>query len=238
MYSSLADWWPILSSPDSYKEKAAFYAAIMKANCRPCKDVLELGSGGGNSASHLKKYFKMVLVDRSPGMLRVSQKLNPECEHILGDMRAIRLNRTFDAVFIHDAVMYMTSIRDLTRLFRTAGILLRQGGCVLVVPDYFKETYKPVTDSGGHDRGKKSMRYLEWNFDSNPKDNTYICHFALLLKDHRGRVRIEYDRHILGLFPRAVWLKLLRDAGFRAKIVPIDHSELEPGTQSLVGVKK
>jgi hypothetical protein len=43
----------------------------------------------------------------------------------------------------------------------------------------------------------------------------------------------------MGLFPKAVWLKLLRDAGFRVKIVPIAHTELEPGTyQALVAVKK
>lgn len=239
MYTSLAKWWPVLSSPDNYKEEAAFFTTIMKANCRPCKKVLELGSGGGNNAFHLKKHFHMTLVDISLGMLRVSRKLNPECPHVLGDMRTIRLNRTFDAVFIHDAVMYMTSPRDLTRLFRTAYLHLHKGGCVLVVPDHFKETYKPVTGSGGHDRGTKSMRYLEWNFDPNPKDNTHECHFAFLLRDRRGRMRIEYDRHVMGLFPKAVWLKLLRRAGFQVKIVPIAHRELELGTyQALVAVKK
>jgi SAM-dependent methyltransferase len=237
MYSSLAEWWPVLSSPDDYREEAAFFAAIMKANCRPCHDVLELGSGGGNNASHLKKHFTMTLVDISPGMLRVSRKLNPECRHVMADMRKVRLHRTFDAVFIHDAVMYLTSIRDLTHLFRTAWIHLRKGGGALIVPDYFKETYQPVTRSGGHDRGQKSMRYLEWHFDPDPGDHTIECHFAFLLKDRR--VRIEYDKHVMGLFPKAVWLKLLRRAGFRVTIIPISHSELEPGIyQALAAVKK
>ncbi len=33
-----------------------------------------------------------------------SRELNPDCEHVLGDMRTLRLGRTFDAVFVHDAV--------------------------------------------------------------------------------------------------------------------------------------
>jgi hypothetical protein len=32
--------------------------------------LLELGSGGGNNASHLKSRFQMLLVDRSPTMLQ------------------------------------------------------------------------------------------------------------------------------------------------------------------------
>src|SRR3972149_1508073 len=59
--------------------------------------VLELGSGGGNNASHMKAHFKLTLVDRSPAMLAVSRALNPECEHLEGDMRTLRLGRGFDA---------------------------------------------------------------------------------------------------------------------------------------------
>jgi len=42
-------------------------------------------------------------------MLELSRTINPEAEHILGDMRTLRLGRTFDAVLIHDAICYMTT---------------------------------------------------------------------------------------------------------------------------------
>ena len=64
-------------------------------------------SGGGNNAWHLRRHFTMTLVDRSEEMLAVSRRLNPGCEHVAGDMRDVRLGRTFDAVFVHDAVAYM-----------------------------------------------------------------------------------------------------------------------------------
>jgi len=35
-------------------------------------------------------------------MLELSRTINPELEHLVGDMRTIRLGRTFDAVLIHD----------------------------------------------------------------------------------------------------------------------------------------
>ena len=36
----------------------------------------------------------MTLVDLSEEMLAVSRELNPECEHLQGDMRTLRLGRT------------------------------------------------------------------------------------------------------------------------------------------------
>ena len=82
--------------------------------------VLELGSGGGNNASHLKQHFALTLVDRSEQMLDVSSGLNPECEHIEGDMRTVRLDRTFDGVFVHDALAYIVTEPDLEAVFETA----------------------------------------------------------------------------------------------------------------------
>jgi SAM-dependent methyltransferase len=238
MYASLAKWWPLISSPGDYKEEAGAFTRILKNNCRPCRTVLELGSGGGSNASHMKKHFRMTLVDISPGMLKVSRNLNPECEHIRGDMRSVRLNRLFDAVFIHDAVMYLTTRKDLVQAFRTARVHLRKNGCILVVPDFFKETFKPGCDHGGHDQGKKGIRYLEWRFDPKPRDTTCACHFAYLIRHPAGKIRIEHDRHITGIFPKATWIRSLEQTGFRVKVIPVGHSELEPGSYlALLGRK-
>jgi ubiquinone/menaquinone biosynthesis C-methylase UbiE len=238
MYTELASWWPLISSPADYKEEAGIFSNILKSNCKPCKKVLELGSGGGNNASHMKKHFHLTLVDRASGMLKNSRKLNPECEHILGDMRTVRLNRVFDAVFIHDAIMYLTTRQDLEQAFYTAYMHLRKNGCVLVVPDFFKEHFKSSTKCHGHDKSKKGIRYLEWNFDPDARDTTCECHFAYLIKYADGRVKIVHDRHIMGIFPKATWLKLLKKVGFKVKVVPCDHSELEPNTYfGLLGKK-
>lgn len=238
MYTTLAAWWPILSAPADYKEEAGIFTEILKSNCKPCRSVLELGSGGGSNASHMKKHFRMTLVDIAPGMLKVSKKLNPECEHIRKDMRSVRLNRVFDAVFIHDAVMYLTTRQDLVRAFRTAYVHVRKNGCVLVVPDFFKEKFKPATEHGGHDVDQKGMRYLEWRFDPNPNDTTCECHFAYLLRYPSGKMRIEQDRHVMGIFSKAIWIQLLRQVGFKVTVVPVDHSELNPNSYfALLGKK-
>jgi SAM-dependent methyltransferase len=234
LYNELADWWPLLSAAADYAEEAAFFQqALLGACAGKARTLLELGSGGGNNASHLKARFDMVLVDPSPGMLGVSRTLNPACEHVEGDMRSVRLGRQFDCVFIHDAIVYMTSEDDLRQAIETASVHCRPGGAALFAPDHVRENFRPSTDHGGHDQGRRGLRYLEWTWDPDPLDTTYTVDYVYLLREADGSVRVEHDRHLEGLFGRDDWLRLLAGAGFAPKVVPFDHSELEPGTYEL-----
>jgi ubiquinone/menaquinone biosynthesis C-methylase UbiE len=132
-------------SPEDYAEEAEFYRMLIVANSStPAETLLELGCGGGSNASFLKKHFRMTLTDLSPGMLRVSQALNPECEHIQGDMRTLRLGRTFDAVFIHDAIMYMREEADLGAAIHTAALHCKPGGVAIFQPDHTRENWRPL----------------------------------------------------------------------------------------------
>jgi hypothetical protein len=161
----------------------------------------------------------MTLVDLSPGMLEQSRSINPDCEHHVGDMRSVRLDRRFDAVFIHDAVGYLVSEEDLRRTFETASAHLPEGGVLVVAPDHVRETFEPDTECGGHDRDGRGLRYLMWTFDPDPDDSTIQVVFALLLRESDGSIRVESDRHTVGCFPRDTWLELLREAGFETEVV-------------------
>ena len=84
LYGELASWWPLISPPEEYAEEAAFAASLLRTANPPTRTVLELGSGGGNNAFHLKNEFEMTLVDLSDEMLTVSRQLNPDCDHLAG----------------------------------------------------------------------------------------------------------------------------------------------------------
>jgi predicted TPR repeat methyltransferase len=72
LYDDFAQWWPLLSKPEDYAEEAQFFGQHLIAACDgPARTLLELGSGGGNNASHMKRLFEQVtLVDLSPGCSR------------------------------------------------------------------------------------------------------------------------------------------------------------------------
>jgi len=229
LYRDLADWWPLLSAPEDYAEAADLYRRILLSGCTSTPGtLLELGSGGGNSASHLKQHFQMTLVDLSPDMLEVSQRLNPECEHVQGDMRTARLGRQFDAVLIQDAIVFMLSRQDLARAIETAFVHCRPGGAALFTPDHTRETFKASTTHGGHDRGDRCLRYLEWTWDPDVADTTYIADMVYALREGTDEVRCIHDRHTCGLFGHDDWLQMVAQRGFEAKAVPVEHREIEP----------
>ena len=215
-YGELAVWWPHISPVEDYAEEAAEIGRRLE----PAREILELGSGGGSNAFHLKRRFALTLVDVSEEMLAVSRELNPECEHLAGDMRMLRLGREFDAVLVHDAIDYMTTEDDLRAAFATAFAHCRPGGVALFIPDEIAETFAPGADHGG----TGDVRYLEWSWDPDPTDTWTLTEYVFLLRD-TDRVRSVHETHRHGLFARDTWLRLLRETGFEASAVLEETTE-------------
>lgn len=206
LYRELASWFHLLTAPEEYAEEAERYRRLItEGSERPPETVLELGSGGGNNASHMKAHFDLTLVDRSPEMLDVSRALNPE-----PDLRAV-----IETAFEH----------------------CRVGGVALFVPLDVRERFQPRTGHGGHDGEARSLRYLEWVWDPDPADTTYLADFAYLLRDETGAVRAEHDRHVCGLFARSTWLRLLEEVGFRPDVRTTEYGE-EGGGELFVARKR
>ena len=236
MYDEISSWFHLITSPHEYAVEAEFYGRVLEESAEiAVKTVLELGSGGGNNASHMKARYDLTLVDLSESMLDLSRSINPECEHVPGDMRTMRLDRQFDGVFVHDAVMYMTTEEDLRTAIATAFEHCRPGGAAVFAPDDARETFTPRTDHGGHDGEGRSLRYLEWIWDPDPGDDTFVADYAYLLREAGGEARVIHDRHVCGLFPRATWLRLIEEAGFKAR--RRDGIPGETGPDVFVGVK-
>lgn len=235
MYRDLARWWPLLSAPAEYVEEAGLYRDAFERNARrPIETLLELGSGGGNNASHLKKRFpRMTLVDLSPDMLAVSRALNPELEHIEGDMRTVRLGRRFDAVMIHDAIAYMTTEEDLGAAIETAAAHLEPGGMALFVPDETTETFRASHSSGGNDGEHASLRYFQW---THPLRGTISrVTYVYVIVEGDGPTRVEWEDHETGVFPRATWLGLIERAGLEPFALPYEHSDFEQPQEMFAG---
>ena len=239
LYRDLADWFHLLTSPADYEEEAQLYGRLIVEKADgPVSTMLELGSGGGNNASYLKRQFELTLVDRSPQMLELSRGLNPELEHLEGDMRSVRLDRTFDAVFVHDALAYILTEQDLQAVFETSATHCRPGGSAVFVPDYVQETFEPRTSHGGHDSedGERGLRYLEW-VRADPSDPTrHVVDFAYLIREG-DQIRVEQDRHVCGLFPRDTWVHALDAVGFNVEVVEPRYED-EPAGQTIFACRR
>ena len=215
LYQDLAPWWPLISPAGEYAAEAGYLRDVLGAAGIAAGTVLDLGSGGGNMAAHLARWYRLTLVDLSADMLVTSQRLNPECEHRQGDMRTVRLGREFDAVLVHDAVDYVTSQDDLRQVIGTAWAHCRPGGLALFVPDYTAESFRPGRGGGGStgpDGRHGSFR--EWRSDADPADEVIEVRYEFVLREAGGATQVVREAHRLGAFRRDTWLRLLRAAGF------------------------
>jgi ubiquinone/menaquinone biosynthesis C-methylase UbiE len=227
LYSDLASWYPLVSPPSHYGEEAADLLPTILAAASPAPaTLLELGCGSGSLAFHLKRHLTLTLTDLSEEMLALSRAVNPECEHLQGDMTTLDLGRTFDVVLIHDAIMYMTTPGMLKAAMATAVRHCREGGGVLFMPDCVTETFEPKTEQGGEDAPDgRALRYLQWDWDPDPTDHTIDVAYAFMLRERDGSMRVELDRHREGLFRRASWLQWMSEAGLRDARSRIDPWE-------------
>ena len=218
LYTDLVGWWPLISPPAQYTEEAAHLAAVFGSATIAVRDVLDLGCGGGHVAVHLKDRFSLTLVDLSEQMLAVSRRTNPDCVHVHGDMRHLRLGRTFDAVLVHDAVDYMIGEADLRQVIGTAFAHCRPGGIAVFVPDHTAETFRASSGTGGSgDPAGCRASFTERTSDPDPSDDWVQVDYEFVLRSADATVEVVRETHRLGAFRRDTWLRLLRQAGFEPR---------------------
>lgn len=198
--------------------------------------MLELGVGGGHNLSHLTGGFECTAMDLSPDMLALSQSLNPGIPHHVGDMRYLRLDQTFDVVLIHDASSYLLTELDLENTFQTAARHLRPGGILVVAPDWVEETF-PDGWVYTWDRQQEGIEVniQEVMVDADPTDTQVESTYTYTIKKD-GKVTVELDAHITGLFAINTWSKLMEDAGFSVEVRPLPPNEGGYGSWLFVGV--
>ncbi len=235
LYNRLAHLWPLLSPPSDYLPEAervrdvlARIGGIVGSDDTsdvnaPSPSVLELGVGGGHTLVHLADGFKCTGVDISNAMLANARKLVPGREFIAGDMRSIRLGRTFDAVLIHDAIDHMATLEDAANTLKTAAAHLGPEGLAIVAPTYVQETFTDhaIAQDANSD-GEIEVAYLSTVSRPSPDANTFE-HVMLIMAKENNELSVTEDRGQCGLFSRDQWCKMFDDAGFD---IYIDEGEM------------
>jgi SAM-dependent methyltransferase len=221
-YDDLVEWYPLLDRREDHEEECRAALALIRETLPGARTLLELGAGAGNNVSYLKQALRCTASDIAPGMLALSERANPDCEHVLGDMRTLRLDRQFDVVFIHDAICHLSRRADLHQALQTAFVHTRPGGLALIAPDCTKESFCEASDDDANDDGAgRSLQYVVRVWDPDPDDESYTTDYACLVRDGDG-VRVRHVRHVEGLFTEAAWLAELRAVGFEPRLVPRD----------------
>lgn len=216
LYNELTPFYHLLDPPEAHAPEAESFRSAIHQTTPSAKTLLELGAGAGHNAVHLTPHFECTLSDLSDAMLDRSRVLNSSCTHVQGDMRSLRLGRTFDAVLLHDAIVYMTTEEALREAIITAWEHTRPGGAVVIAPDEFKDDFTEVTETYEGDDGERALRCTEWSWDPDPSDSTAVTEYSFLLREN-GVVRAFHEQHVSGLFYKATWREILESVGFQVR---------------------
>lgn len=219
LYNDLAWLWPMWGAPEDYADYCSHVMGLIREHAQgPVRSLLNIGCGGGKNVFNLKRECKVTGLDLSPRMLELARKLNPECEFLQGDMRTFVLDRTFDAVLVDDAITYMATRAELQAALAAAWRHLRPGGVLVVTPDDTKETFvqnhtvvTPATASTKP--ANVDVVFAQNDYDPDCEDDHYEGTIVYFIREG-GKLRIETDRHIHGLFALDVWRDTLADIGF------------------------
>lgn len=234
MYADLAWTWPIISPKQDYLPEAAEIRKAIESHSRiKVKNLLHLGCGGGHLDYGFKKYYDVTGVDISKGMLNLAKKLNPEIKYINGDMRTVRLNKTFDAVVIADSINYMQTTKDLFAAFKTAFEHLKPGGVFYTYVEETKERFKQNSiHTTYHKHGDTEITLIENYYDLDANDTVFEAVFIYLIR-RKGHLAIETDFHQLGVFKQKTWTDLLKKVGFKVKKTIFDMEKIP----AFIGIK-
>lgn len=92
------------------------------------------------------------------------------------------------------------------------------------------------SDSGGTDGvDGRGVRFLDWTSDPDPSDDLVLTEYAFLLREADGSVHVVHGTHTTGVFGRELWLGLLAEAGFDAKVVLEQTTEDRAARELFVG---
>ncbi len=102
-------------------------------------------------------------------------------------------------------------------------------------PDWFRETFlDEFVSHKTRRRGDTSPTYIEYFHDPDPTDTLVEMIMFIMIRE-QGRLRIEQDRHTLGMFPKSTWLDLTAQAGFDVETRPSVEADYGGELVLLVG---
>ncbi len=200
--------------------------------------VLDLGCGtGGHALLLAARGYRVEGVDRSQGMLaaarRKAKEAGVESRFTRGDIRTVRLGRTFDAVISMFAVLgYQTEDRDILAALATAEAHLRPGGILVfdvwfglgVLADPPASRVKRVAGEG-----TRLVRRTESTMDL-ARQVVSVCFDVSACRGKAPAEHCREEHRMRFFFPREIDL-LLAAAGLKPLLLaPFLRPDDQPGT--------
>jgi ubiquinone/menaquinone biosynthesis C-methylase UbiE len=142
MFADTAEFYDLIYSFKDYKKEAEAVTAIIKASCRGCKSVLDVGCGTSEHHLHMKDHFQMDGIDLNPSFVKISKQKNTSGNYVTADMATFRINRKYDVILcLFSSIGYLKTKEDIVKTLLAFKAHLNPGGVAIVEPWFTKDTW-------------------------------------------------------------------------------------------------
>lgn len=234
-YGELAKYYDTLYSWKDYAAEARTLLRLVRRYKESRgRSLLDVGCGTGQHIKHLKSAFDCVGLDSSREMLRLARKNVPGVRFVRGDMETFDLRRQFDVVLcLFSAIGYARTYPRLGRTLKTFAGHLLPGGVVIIEPWLTKST---AEDGYVHAlvQGSDDLKVVRVDY-TRVKGSVSVLDERVVVAKKGAGITVHVDRMTLGLFEKARFLGLMRDAGLDSRYLT---RSLSPGRGLYVGTKR
>jgi len=241
VFGNYARYYDLLYRDKDYEAEANYIHDLIQRHAPKSNSILELGCGTGRHAALLaQKGYAIHGVDMSESMLaeaeqrrtQLAQEVSERLSFSLGDIRKVRVERTFDVVAsLFHVISYQTTNEDLAAAFATARAHLKPGGLFV-----FDCWYGPAVLT---DRPEVRAKKLEDEKiqvtriavpEIYPNENRVDVNYQLFIRDKVTREveEVQESHNMRYLFSPEV-AKLLSDNGMKPVFSCEWMTDREPG---------
>jgi SAM-dependent methyltransferase len=246
VFAAYSRYYDLLYRDKDYAAEARYVHELVQRHHPAARSMLDLGCGTGRHAQLLSQHgYTLTGVDLSEEMLKVARGTSPELGFVQGDVRTVRLGKTFDVVAsLFHVMSYQTTNADLRAALDTIREHLAPGGLFV-----FDCWYGPAVLTSRPETRVKRLEDESIHVTRlaepvlHPNENVVDVNYHVLIRDkHSGAVDELRETHEMRyLFAPEVQL-LLEDAGLRLTQIREFMSEREPGfdtwTAVFIGTKQ
>jgi SAM-dependent methyltransferase len=234
-YGELAKYYDLLYSWKDYdKECRVIIDLIKRFKASAGTSLLDVGCGTGKHVQRLAEEFECVGMDVSEAMLTLARRQARGVEFVKGDMVDFDLQRKFDVVLcLFSSIGYVRTYSRLGRTLWNIGRHLRDGGVVIIEPWFTKSTAK---DGYVHVlvQGNDDLKVVRVDI-TKIRGNLSILDERIVVAERAKGITTYKDRMVMGLFDQDKFLRLMRNAGLKARYL---KKSLAPGRGLYVGIKR
>ena len=219
IHNTLAKYYDKIYSYRDYLDESVRLQNIIEKNLETENaSVLDVACGTGLHLKYLKDDFSCTGTDISKAMLKLAKKNAAGVSFKEADMKTLNLKKQFDVLMcLYSSIGYVKTISNLQKTIQAFSKHLKTGGIALIEPSHAKSAYlkgEPrITTYDGSE-----LKIAKINYASR-RGSLAIVNMHLLIAEKGADAKYFMDRHDLGVFDVDETLKIMREAGFKAKFL-------------------